>query len=158
MTAEIPVRSARDASADVADVLAEHGCVVIEGLADDATRQQVIDDLQDHMARASTADTNPEDFYAGKTRRVIALVTRSEGVRTLIQDPLIHDLCEAHLGANCAHHQIQVTAALNIGPGARAQVLHREEDLYPSSSCLAPTSCWPRCGRSATSPPTTAAR
>ncbi len=38
--------------------------------------------------------------------------------------------CDAILKPNCLHYQVHATAALKIGPGAREQVLHREEDPY----------------------------
>jgi len=38
--------------------------------------------------------------------------------------------CDAILKPNCVHYQVHATAALKIGPGAREQVLHREEDPY----------------------------
>ena len=44
-------------------------------------------------------------------------------------------------------YQLHVSAALNIGPGARAQVLHREEDLSRTSLSRGQTLFLPRCGR-----------
>ncbi len=130
--ATIPRGSVDDNPAELAKSLADAGCLVIDGMADEQTRQQVRDELAEHMAstRVRSGD-EPEDFYPGRTRRITALVARSEACRSLIVDPLIDELCVAHLGSNCDRHQLQVTAALEVEPGARAQILHREEDLYP---------------------------
>ena len=45
--------------------------------------------------------------------------------------PTTEHLGDRHLLENCVKWQLNVTAALQIGPGARDQILHREEDLYP---------------------------
>ena len=45
--------------------------------------------------------------------------------------PISQVLCEHHLGPNCERYQLHVTGALEVGPGAREQVLHREEDSFP---------------------------
>jgi len=130
--ARIPIGSADDAPADLARSLDNAGCLVITDMSDDGTRQRVVEELEPHMAATPVAHQDDvEDFYPGRTRRITALVARSETSRSLIQDELINQLCEHHLGKNCERHQLQVTAALEVGPGARAQVLHREEDLYP---------------------------
>jgi len=73
---------------------------------------------------------SPDAFYPGHTRRVIALVERAEAVRELVTHPVSAALCERHLGANCERYQLHVTAALEVGPGAREQILHREEDPF----------------------------
>ncbi len=130
-SAQIPVGSANDAPTDLARSLDSAGCLVITDMAEEATRRRVVQELEPHMATAVAKQDDAEDFYPGLTRRVTALVARSETSRDLIQNQLIDELCEHHLGQNCERHQLQVTAALEVGPGAREQILHREEDLYP---------------------------
>ncbi len=130
--AQVPLRSANVGSAEMAEILANAGCLVITDMADEATRRRVVAELEAPMAAVKVQqDDDPEEFYPGLTRRVTALVARSETTRDLIQNDLIDELCKHHLAENCERHQIQVTAALEVGPGARAQILHREEDLYP---------------------------
>ncbi len=46
-------------------------------------------------------------------------------------DPIVEQLGDQHLLKNCKKWQLNVSAALDVGPGARDQILHREEDLYP---------------------------
>ncbi len=76
------------------------------------------------------ADGGTSNFYPGKTKRITALVARSETFRTFVTHPLMLSACDAILKPNCVHYQVHATAALKIGPGAREQVLHREEDPY----------------------------
>jgi ectoine hydroxylase-related dioxygenase (phytanoyl-CoA dioxygenase family) len=75
-------------------------------------------------------DGGTANFYPGKTKRITALVARSETFRTFVTHPLMLSACDAILKPNCVHYQVHATAALKIGPGAREQVLHREEDPY----------------------------
>ena len=83
------------------------------------------------MDAAPVAQTDePSDFYPGHTRRVTALFARSQTVRELVRHPNSMGLCDHHLGPNCERYQLHVTAALSVAPGARSQVLHREEDPF----------------------------
>ncbi len=127
----IPSGQAGDDPEVLVALLAEAGCLVIHGMTDAALRDQLVEELAPHMdaARVDHHDDG-EKFYPGLTRRVTALVPRSEAARTMILDPVIAGLCERHLGPNCERYQLHVTAALNVGPGARTQVLHREEDPF----------------------------
>ncbi len=127
MRATIPRYSARDSKPAMSQALAEAGCLVVTDLADAATREAITRELAPHFdaAPVKTGDDS-EDFYPGHTRRVTALVARSETAGKLILDPTVSHLCNDALGQNCTAYQLHVTAALMVGPGARAQILHRE--------------------------------
>lgn len=122
-----------DAGADAMyAALDEAGCLVVHGMADGDTIAAVRSELAGHMRNARPAeDDDPEDFYPGKTRRVTALMYRSPMMRELMMHPIVEQLGDRHLSANCTKWQLNVTAALEVGPGARDQILHREENLYP---------------------------
>ena len=107
------------------------GCLVLTDMFDLSRAEVLRDEMSSHMAAARIDTDKPDDFYPGQTRRVTALVSRSAEARAMVVDPLIGQLTSHHLGSNCEHHQIHVTAALEIGPGAREQILHREEDSFP---------------------------
>ena len=83
------------------------------------------------MASTAVAPNKPEDFYPGHTRRVVALMSRSPTTRELMMHPMAEQLCDRHLLPNCSKYHLNVTAAVEVGPGARDQILHREEDLFP---------------------------
>jgi ectoine hydroxylase-related dioxygenase (phytanoyl-CoA dioxygenase family) len=128
----IPQRSADEAPEELSRVLDEAGCLVVSGVLDEDGREALNRELEPHMEAAPVkADDEPTDFYPGKTRRVTALVARSRAVRELVMHPTPSALCEHHLAPNCEGYQLHVTAALSVGPGARSQVLHREEDTFP---------------------------
>ena len=129
----IPRRTAESSTAEMASVLREAGCLVVENVIDKSCRENILGDLESHMQVAPVIqDDDPEEFYPGRTRRVTGLVMRSDEVtQRLIPHPISKDLCDAHLLPNSqSGYQLHVTAALEVGPGARGQILHREEDSF----------------------------
>lgn len=129
----IPRRSANDAPEDLARALDEAGCLVVTDVLDSEDRDRLQTELAPHMA-ATDGDSlqldDPEAFYPGKTRRVTALMSRSATARELALGAVSKALCDHHLAPNCERYQLHVTAALQVGPGARSQILHREEDAF----------------------------
>ena len=127
-------RFSADASTDVvAEALGEAGCAVVTGLTDPDLRQSITVEMAPHLASARVIDDDdPKEFYPGRTRRVTALVARSASITDhLIAHPLSQKVCETHLLPNGEFgYQLHVSAALEVGPGARKQVLHREEDSF----------------------------
>jgi ectoine hydroxylase-related dioxygenase (phytanoyl-CoA dioxygenase family) len=131
----------------MASALDEAGCLVVTDLADDEIRDAVVGELAPHLEAAPVKADDPDAFYPGLTRRVTALVTRSEQVRELIMHPTVTAVCDHFLGPNAPDgYQLHVTAALEVGPGARAQVLHREEDSFAffplPRPCLVVATMW----------------
>ena len=117
--------------AEIVDALDDAGCVVVENLLDAADRDAVRAELAPYMARVKVAADDPKAFYPGLTRRTSALVARSETVRRMVLDEHTIRLCDHFLKPNGEFgYQLHVTAALEVGPGARAQMLHREEDPF----------------------------
>jgi len=108
------------------------GCLVVTGLAAQPARNRLVAELASHLEAAPVeTDDDPAAFYPGLTQRVTALVARSGQVRELILHPTVTAVCDHFLRPNAPDgYQLHVTAALNVAPGARAQVLHREEDPF----------------------------
>ena len=126
----IPTFRAGHPEADITAAFAEQGCAIVTGATDAATCTQLRTELAQLMDQAGAQPDDPTAFYPGLTRRVVALVTRSQAARTLVMHPTSLALAQHHLGDNCERFQLHATAAVEIGPGARSQVLHREEDPF----------------------------
>ena len=132
VTSAIPQLSSDESPDALYGALAEAGCLVVTDALPPARCRRVEQELASELAAAHVVEQDdPTYFYPGRTRRVTGLVSRSETVREVILHDLSRELAERHLSANCERIQLHVTAAVSIGPGARAQVLHREEDLFP---------------------------
>ncbi len=130
---EIPRFSATASIDGLTDALEAAGCAVVTNVTSEATREAIRTELAPAMTAATVAhDDDPDEFYPGRTRRITALLARSATVTDeLIAHPISKTACDAFLLPNSAlGYQVHVTAALEVGPGARAQVLHREEDPF----------------------------
>jgi ectoine hydroxylase-related dioxygenase (phytanoyl-CoA dioxygenase family) len=126
----IPTFRAGDSGEAIAAAFAEHGCVVVTDAISDETRARIRSELAPIMASAPVQQDDPTAFYPGLTRRAVALVVRSQTTRDLVLHPTSLALASRHLDANCERFQLHATAAVEVGPGARPQVLHREEDPF----------------------------
>ena len=117
---------------DLSAALGEAGCLVVTDLLEPATRERIRGELDPHLREGDALldHDDPEAFYPGHTRRTTALVARSTSARDLVVHPTTQALCDRHLLPSCERYQLHVTAALEVGPGARSQILHREEDPF----------------------------
>jgi ectoine hydroxylase-related dioxygenase (phytanoyl-CoA dioxygenase family) len=131
VVATIPVCDPDESPDAMYELLDAAGCLVVRDLATPEQMDAVRSELTEHVDAAEAGEDDPADFYPGKTHRVVALPHRSPTVRELMMHPTIEALGDRHLLPNCKKWQLNVSAALEIGPGARDQILHREEDLYP---------------------------
>ena len=131
MTATLPTCSADTDADEMYGLLDEAGVLVVHDMMTADQRAAVRAELAEHMAAASVDDDKPDDFYPGITRRMVAIPHRSPTMRELMMHPTVSALGDRHLLGNAKQWQLNVSAALEVGPGARDQVLHREEDLYP---------------------------
>ena len=131
-TRTIPEVRLDDLAATGIAPLEKAGCLVITGVTGAAERERLRGELASRMDRAPVWEgDNPKAFFPGYTRRIASMVARSETAREWIMHPLARTLCDRFLLPNCDdRYQLHVTGAIEIGPGARKQVLHREEDSF----------------------------
>ena len=118
---------------EISAALEDAGCVVVSDLMDSSLRQLISDELAPHMSKARVIeDDDPEEFYPGRTRRISALVCAlSQRYRPPDSTPVDPAGLRNPPVPNSEHgYQLHVSAALEVGPGAREQVLHREEDSF----------------------------
>jgi ectoine hydroxylase-related dioxygenase (phytanoyl-CoA dioxygenase family) len=122
-------------SAEVVDVLSEHGCVVVKSLADPQTCDLLEQELAPFLsARQDEPPINAPygyaDFLPAKTRRIVGVIAKSLAYRTLVTHPLVIAVCDAMLLPSCANYQLCTSAVLVPDPGSKAQTLHREDQLW----------------------------
>ncbi len=134
MRAEIPQIKVDEVERLGIGLLEDAGCVVVTDVFTSAQCQALRAEMADLMANTPViTDDDPDAFYAGHTRRVTSLVAHSETARGFVMHPMTRSVCDHFLLPNCTpggRYQLHVTATLEIGPGAREQVLHREEDPF----------------------------
>jgi len=128
VTGAIEARLAATATADqVARCIREFGYVIIEGLAPDTTRQAERE-LAPYFDRAPSGTGS---FTGERTQRIARLVARSEACRELALHPLVLETVRQLFEGQCYHAQLTMTQAIRVLPGAAAQGLHRDDNVFP---------------------------
>jgi ectoine hydroxylase-related dioxygenase (phytanoyl-CoA dioxygenase family) len=70
-------------------------------------------------------------FTGMRTLRTSALIRKSRACGELATNPVVLGLVDRVLGPQCARFQLSFTQAIKIGPGERAQAVHRDTTMYP---------------------------
>ena len=111
-------------AAEVAEVMAADGAVIIERLAPEELCDRVADELAPWLAA-----TRPgrDGFEGAHTRRPGALLARAPSSVEMIAHDLVLDVTDRVLWAPKTTFQLHLTQAICIGPGESAQVLHRDQ-------------------------------
>ncbi len=137
MMATVP--AATSTGQDVAQRLMADGYVVVTGMMADEDVQAARADLHRILAATPTG-RNP--FEGFSTQRVYALFAKTRTFDQAAIDPLLHDVMTRVLG----HHQLSAPVGIRIGPGEAAQILHRDDSIYPvpePHSPLVVNTMWP---------------
>jgi ectoine hydroxylase-related dioxygenase (phytanoyl-CoA dioxygenase family) len=109
---------------DVARRLTEDGYVIVSGLmsADDVGTARA------DLGRVLEATRTGRNAFEGfTTQRVYALFAKT---RTFDQ-PATHPLLLEVLDQVLVHYQLSAPVGICIGPGEQAQILHRDDSVYP---------------------------
>jgi ectoine hydroxylase-related dioxygenase (phytanoyl-CoA dioxygenase family) len=122
MTATMP--AATSAGRDVAQRLMDDGYVIVTGMMTDDEVQAARDDLSRVLAPTPTG-RNP--FEGFSTQRVYALFAKTRMFDTAATGPLLLEVLDQVLG----HYQLSAPVGIRIGPGEKAQILHRDDSIYP---------------------------
>jgi ectoine hydroxylase-related dioxygenase (phytanoyl-CoA dioxygenase family) len=121
MKATMPATSA---SQDVAHRLLDDGYVVVTGMLDADGVQVARADLDRVLQSTRTGRNSFEGF---DTQRVYALFAKTRTFDQAAIDPMLLDVLDRVLG----HYQLSAPVGIRIGPGEKAQVLHRDDSIYP---------------------------
>ncbi|MBM4266801.1 MAG: mitomycin antibiotic biosynthesis protein [Deltaproteobacteria bacterium] len=134
MSARLEHVRASDSPEVILAVLEEKGVVVVEGMLDDALVAAINRDLDPYLEDAAL--TAPELnqmiqlFLGDRTRRIGALPAKSRAFCDVLTHPIFLFVCDAILLRASAGYQMNVGQVIEVGPGAVAQLLHRDEDVW----------------------------
>jgi len=109
---------------DVARRLIDDGYVIISGMMPDQDVQSARADLRRVLAATPTGRNSFEGFA---TQRVYALFAKTRTFDRAAVHPLLLDVLDQVLG----HYQLSAPVGIRIGPGEQAQILHRDDSVYP---------------------------
>jgi ectoine hydroxylase-related dioxygenase (phytanoyl-CoA dioxygenase family) len=113
---------------DAAEIIDRDGAVIIEGLLDEPQYRDLRGELDPEFAQA---DFCQGLFYGEKTKRIHSLVRKSKTTRHLIMMPRVVEIMNRILGPNCDQIQLNLTQGIQIWPGEKAQVIHRDDSMFP---------------------------
>jgi len=119
--ATIPVTAS---SRDVAGRLMGDGYVVVTGMMTPDGVQDAHADL-DRLLRGTRTGRN--SFEGFGTQRIYALFAKTRVFDAAATHPLLLGVLDQVLG----HYQLSAPVGICIGPGEKAQVLHRDDAIYP---------------------------
>ncbi|MEM9623958.1 MAG: phytanoyl-CoA dioxygenase family protein [Pseudomonadota bacterium] len=109
--------------------LQEQGYLIIEELAVDLSRQASAD-LSPHI---EVAPFGHDEFLGAKTKRLGGILKKSAAARELVTHPTVLALAERTLLEFATNYQLNFSGVMHLEPGAEAQRLHRDGDIYPLS-------------------------
>jgi len=106
------------------DRLNDDGYVVIEGVVHSQELDEIRSAIRPLMARTPTGRNA---FEGRRTRRVYSLLAKTRTTDRLASGEFLQAIARELLG----HHQLSAHVAVEVGPGAVAQQLHTDDQIYP---------------------------
>ncbi len=114
---------------EAASALKRDGTIVINAQIDIDIVQKVASELRAHFD--SEGRYAESDFNGYNTLRVSAILAKSRTAAELIGDPGLLKITDEILLPFCDCYRIGSTTGIEICPGESAQVLHRDDTIYP---------------------------
>lgn len=124
----LPAQSANAELASDLDTLLREGFLVLDGLLNEGEVNALAGELEPWLQRTPRCEG---DFHGWSTTRVNALFSKAPIVQTLALHPRIMALAEAALAPACDCMRLNMTQAIRIHPGQKAQAPHRDEEMWP---------------------------
>jgi len=118
-----------DTLASDLDAVQRDGFVVLDGLLSGAEIKALVDQLEPWLLRTPRCEG---DFHGWSTTRVNGLLSKAPVVQRLALHPRIVALAEAVLAPACDCIRLNMTQAIRIHPGQKAQAPHRDEEMWPA--------------------------
>jgi ectoine hydroxylase-related dioxygenase (phytanoyl-CoA dioxygenase family) len=114
---------------EVVGALRRDGAVILRELAPADLVDRVAAELRPFFDAEGAAPQN--DFNGFKTLRVMGILARSRSAADLIAHPRLIEIADTILLPNCISYRIGSTTGIEILPGERPQMLHRDDEIYP---------------------------
>ncbi len=131
-----------DGVAAVLAALAADGAVIVRDFLEPATLQHFRDDMEAHASGhrvGTSADSQMvQRFWGANTKRFTRLAHRSASFVEILTDPLYLAVADAVLLPNAGDYWMNTGQMMIIGPGERAQWLHRDAENWPTMCKPAP--------------------
>jgi hypothetical protein len=125
-----------EGSAAVLRAVREDGGVIIKGLFTKDQVRRLNEEVQLAMDKLDTGSKNPEEwvkeFHGDNTKRLKGMVAVSKTFRhEFLECELIHDVCKEIYLEDAGGYWMNSAELIDIGPGSKAQPLHRDQWQFP---------------------------
>ena len=125
-----------DGAEAILAALEADGAVIVRDFLDADVHRRFRDDMVAH-ASGRSAGTVAESaavraFWGERTTRFTRLAQRSRAFIDILTDPLYLEVADRLLLPHAADVWMNTGQMMIIGPGERAQVLHRDADNWPN--------------------------
>lgn len=138
--ATVPSVSRSTPVEDVLSVLAEHGAVIIRKFLSPAQVDRFNAELDPTLASVAAGSRHHDpifkEFHGENTKRMTNLATHCPTFRDILDDDLFHALGEGTFRLPLGDWWLSTGQAIEIGPGNRAQFLHRDVENYPTLASM----------------------
>jgi ectoine hydroxylase-related dioxygenase (phytanoyl-CoA dioxygenase family) len=112
----------------IAAILDEDGCVIIENPVETRIVDRIAGDLDLIFDKAQFARGV---FVGNNTKRLGSILKKSGVSLHMLTNQHVLDAMGHMLLPNCERFQLNLTQAVSIHPRERAQILHRDDELFP---------------------------
>lgn len=119
---------AKDTLAADLETLQREGFLIVEGLLSGRQVNALTAELEPWLLRTPRCEG---DFRGWSTTRVNGLLSKVTMVQQLALHPRILALAEAAIAPACDCIRLNLTQAIRIHPGQKAQAAHRDEEMWP---------------------------
>lgn len=117
-----------DSNDVVAALMGDGGVIVADQVSDDVI-DRILENLRGPFDEQGHKFQN--DFNGYTTLRLGGILGLSRASADLIAHPRVMEVADAVLKRHCSSYRIGSTTAIEIHPGEKAQVLHRDDGFYP---------------------------
>jgi len=114
----------------IAAILDRDGCVIIENAVHPGVINRVAGELDGYFDRANFG----QGLFVGSRTKRLGSILRKSGVslQMMMAEPVLKAM-EHMLLPYCERFQLNLSQAVSIHPGQPAQILHRDDELFPGA-------------------------
>lgn len=114
---------------DIVDVLNEEGGVIVTGLVEASVIDEINRDFRPHFDEKG--HVYESEFNGFNTSRLDSILAISRASADLIAHPLVMKVADKALKPYCRSYRVGSCSGIEIHPGEKAQILHRDDEIYP---------------------------
>ncbi|PCI55533.1 MAG: hypothetical protein COB36_07905 [Alphaproteobacteria bacterium] len=126
--AQVKQVEATESVQKIIQILEEDGCIVLKNAMDSIQLNKLKAELEPHMAQTPNCNG---DFYGHKTKRVGSLIAKSAVCCDLAIKSVLLSVMDEFLLRSCKSYQLNLTQAIQIGPGEPQQMMHPDDPMFP---------------------------